>query len=238
MAVKNRIWELDALRGLCILCMVVIHAVYDMVELYALIDWEYPQLYMFVQRWGGVIFLLISGICVTLGKHPVRRGLLVFGCGLIVSLVTASMYWLHLAGKSMIIYFGVLHCLGVCMLLWYPLRKCKAWLLAVLGAGLAALGLWIMTFGPVGTSLLIPFGFMPAGFATSDYFPLLPHFGFFLLGAALGKTLYRRRESLIPRLGENPVSRFFCRCGKWSLWIYLLHQPILSGIFYLVLLWK
>ena len=48
MAVKNRIWELDALRGLCILCMVVIHAVYDMVELYALIDWEYPQLYMFV----------------------------------------------------------------------------------------------------------------------------------------------------------------------------------------------
>jgi len=43
---------------------------------------------------------------------------------------------------------------------------------------------------------------------------------------------------LIPRLGKNPVSRFFCRCGKWSLWIYLLHQPILSGIFYLVLLLK
>ncbi|MEI3072250.1 MAG: heparan-alpha-glucosaminide N-acetyltransferase domain-containing protein [Oscillospiraceae bacterium] len=27
---KQRIWELDALRGLCILCMVAIHAFWDL----------------------------------------------------------------------------------------------------------------------------------------------------------------------------------------------------------------
>ena len=30
---KKRIWELDAARGICILGMIVVHAVYDMVEL-------------------------------------------------------------------------------------------------------------------------------------------------------------------------------------------------------------
>ena len=35
---KQRIWELDALRGICVLGMVAVHFVYDLVELYALVD--------------------------------------------------------------------------------------------------------------------------------------------------------------------------------------------------------
>ena len=37
---KKRIWELDAFRGICILGVVFVHFVYDLVELYRIVDWE------------------------------------------------------------------------------------------------------------------------------------------------------------------------------------------------------
>ena len=158
MPMKKRIWELDALRGLCVLGMVAVHLVYDLVYLYRLVDWEYSPAFTFVQRWGGVLFLLISGICVTLGRHHIKRGLIVFACGMLCTAVTAGMYILKLADVSLVIYFGVLHCLGVCMLLWQLVRKLPAWALAVLGLALSAAGLWLMNGPVVDFPWLIPLG--------------------------------------------------------------------------------
>ncbi len=229
---KQRIWELDALRGLCILGMVAVHFVYDVVSVYRLADWDLPELFLLVQNWGGVLFLLISGISVTLGRRHVKRGLIVFACGLICSAVTAGMYLLNFAGKGMIIYFGVLHCLGVCMLLWALARRFPIWLLGVLGVLLSAAGLYLRSLPGVSFPWLMPLGLRPYGFISSDYFPLLPNFGYFLIGAFLGKTLYRSKESLFPKVnGHSGILRFLCACGKHSLWIYLLHQPVLALIF-------
>lgn len=232
---KKRIWELDALRGLCILGMVVVHFIYDLVELYGLVKWDYPPLFTFVQQWGGVLFLLISGICVTLGSRCIRRGVLVLGCGVVVSAVTYGMYHFGFSGKGIIIYFGVLHCLGACMLLWPVFRRLPHWALALLGAVLVAVGLYLRTLPGAAFPWLMPLGLPWEGFASSDYFPLLPYLGFFLLGSALGKSVYRNKESLLPRVNtKNYLVRFFLLCGKHSLWIYMLHQPILSGIFFLI----
>ena len=234
---QKRIWELDALRGICVLGMVIIHFVYDLVKLYRIISWEYPPAYAFVMQWGGVLFLLISGICVTLGRHHIRRGLIVIGGGLLCTLVTAGMYYFGFADQGIIIYFGVLHCLGLCMILWHPVRKLPVWALAVLGLALTAAGFWVNTLPPVDFPWLIPLGITPVNFYSSDYFPLLPNLGFFLLGATLGKTLYRKKETLLPKVNSrNPVLRFFQFSGRQSLWIYLLHQPVLNGICYLILL--
>ena len=233
---KKRIWELDALRGICILGVVIVHLIYDLVDLYEIIDWEYPAAFEFIKNWGGVIFILLSGVCVTLGSKSVRRGLLVFACGMICTAATYGMYYFQMAGKGIIIYFGVLHCLGTCMLLWPLFRKCPWWLLAVIGLLLTALGFYIDCNIYVKHLWLMPLGLHTNPFPTSDYFPLLPYFGFFLLGAALGKTVYGKKQTLLPNVNErNPLLRFFLLCGKHSLWIYLLHQPILSGICYLFL---
>ena len=225
---QNRIWELDALRGLCILFMVVIHFVYDLVELYGIVSWEYPPLFSLVKQWGGVLFLLISGICVTLGHHPVRRGLIVFCCGVICTAVTGGMYLLDLADRSILIWFGVLHCLGVCMLLWPLFEKQPVWLLALAGGSLALVGL-VLPRIHLPFDYLAPLGLVSRHFASSDYFPLLPHLGFFLLGAVMGKTLYQKKQSLLPRVDprRQPL-RLLCVCGRQSLPIYLLHQPILA----------
>ena len=227
---KKRIWELDALRGLCILGMVIVHFVYDLVELYALVPMEYPEWFAFVKDWGGVLFLLLSGTCATLGSSHTRRGLLVFACGMVCTAVTLGMYLLGFSGKEIIIYFGVLHCLGVCMLLWGGFRKLPTWALGVLGAALTAAGLWLRT-RYVSFPWLIVLGFVPDWFASSDYFPLLPNLGFFLLGAVLGRTVYRQKTTRLPKVNaESPALRFLTLCGRHSLGIYLLHQPILAGI--------
>lgn len=233
---KKRIWELDVLRGVCILGMVVVHLIYDLQTFFSLPFLADSRLFDLIKQWGGVLFLLISGICVTLGSHPVRRGLIVFACGLICSAVTAGMYFLNMADKSIIIYFGVLHCLGVCMLLWPLFKRLPVWALGLLGLGLTVLGLWISGNVVVDFPWLIPLGLVPGDFASSDYFPLLPNLGFFLAGAFLGKTLYRKKETLLPRVNPaNPVLVFFTRLGKWSLPVYLLHQPVITGLLYLIL---
>ena len=227
---KKRIWELDALRGVCILGMVIVHFVYDLVELYALVPMAYPAWFAFIKDWGGVLFLLLSGTCATLGSRSTRRGLVVFACGMVCTLVTLGMYLLGFAGKEIIIYFGVLHCLGVCMLLWGGFKKLPTGGLAALGVVLTAAGLWLrgqLFSFPWLTAL----GFVPEGFVSSDYFPLLPNLGFFFLGAAVGRTVYREKTTLLPKVNEkNPAVRFFTLCGRHSLAIYLLHQPVLAGI--------
>lgn len=236
---KKRIWELDVFRGICILGVIAMHFVYDMVELYGLVKWDYPPVFTFIRDWGGVLFLILSGICVTLGSHSVRRGLIVFGCGLLITLVTVAMYHLEMANRSIIIYFGVLHCLGICMLLWPMFRRLPWWALLPISAALIALGFWLWAQPPVEHYWLMVVGLPWRGFVSADYFPLLPYFGFFLAGAVLGKTLYRRKESLFPKTNtQNIFIRFLSFCGRKSLWLYLLHQPLLSGIFYLILMLK
>lgn len=233
---KKRIWELDALRGLAILVVIAIHLTYDLVVLYDVWDLKDPRLFNFSRDWGGVIFLVISGICVTLGSRPVKRGITVFLCGMVITLVTTGMYLLNFTGKDIIIYFGVLHCLGTCMLLWPLLRKCPTWLLAALGIGMVAAGLYVTTHVRVGFPWLIPLGFTTRSFSSSDYFPLLPNLGYFLIGAFLGRTLYRKQVSLLPKVNPgNPIIRFLCFCGKQSLLIYLLHQPVLAAAIALLL---
>lgn len=229
---KKRIWELDALRGICVIGMVAVHLVFDLAVMYRVVNWTLPTWFHLLQRWGGVLFLLISGISVTLGSRSVRRGAVVFGCGMLVTAVTVGMYLLGLSDRNIIIYFGVLQCLGVCMMVWPLFQKLPPWALAVIGAGMVIVGLWLNGQPPLErVCWLMPFGLPWYGFRTSDYFPLFPNLGFFLLGAALGRTAYRQKQTLLPHVNENiGLLRFFRLCGKHSLWIYLGHQPILAGL--------
>lgn len=236
---KKRIWELDAFRGICVLGMLIVHFVYDLTELYRLVSWQPGDTFTWVQRWGGVLFLLLSGICVTLGRRSIRRGLIVFGCGLVCTAVTVGMYRLGLSGNGIQIYFGVLHCLGMCMILWPVFRRLPWWVLLPLGLGIIMTGLWVFEPMRVSYPWLLPLGIQPQGLITSDYFPLFPNMGFFLLGSALGKTLYRRQQSLLPWVNDrNFLLRFLQLCGRQSLWIYLLHQPVFSGLFALLTMEK
>jgi uncharacterized membrane protein len=185
---------------------------------------------MFVKNWGGVLFLLLSGTSITLGHHHIRRGLVVFGCGMLITLVTFVMSRLNMLNSAFIIRFGVLQCLGSCMLLWSIFRRLPKWALAAIGLALVIVGLYFSTLR-VETNWLYPIGLITPTFSSGDYFPLLPHFGFFLIGAAAGRIFYAQKKTLFPWVNEKSILlRPLIFLGRHSLWVYLLHQPILNGL--------
>ena len=232
---KSRIWELDALRGVCILCVIVVHFLFDL-SFFGGLDLTLPAWYVFIQEYGGAIFVVLSGICVTLGSKSVRRGLIVFACGMLITAVTYGMYRLGMSGMDVVVKFGVLHLLGVCMLVYPAFKKLPPATLTVLGLVIAITGYAIRGI-IVPQHWLFPLGLTYEGFTSSDYFPLFPQLGYFLIGAAIGKTAYREKRTFLPgAFQQTPVARFFCWCGRQSLFIYLLHQPIVYGLLELVLL--
>ena len=232
---KSRIWELDALRGICILCVIVVHFLFDL-SFFGGLDLTLPAWYVFIQEYGGAIFVVLSGVCVTLGSKSVRRGLIVFACGMLITAVTYGMYRLGMSGADVVVKFGVLHLLGVCMLVYPAFKKLPPAALALLGLAIAITGYAIRGV-VVPQRWLFPLGLTYEGFTSSDYFPLFPQLGYFLIGAAIGKTAYREKRTFLPgAFQQTPVARFFCWCGRQSLFIYLLHQPIVYGLLELVLL--
>lgn len=232
---KSRIWELDALRGVCILCVIVVHFLFDL-SFFGGLSLTLPAWYVFLQEYGGAIFVVLSGICVTLGSKSVRRGLIVFACGMLITAVTYGMYRLGMSGADVVVKFGVLHLLGVCMLVYPAFKKLPPAMLTVLGLVIAITGYAIRGI-IVPQHWLFPLGLTYEGFTSSDYFPLFPQLGYFLIGAAIGKTAYREKKTLLPgSFQKTPIARFFCWCGRQSLFIYLLHQPIVYGLLELVLL--
>ncbi|MBQ3000698.1 MAG: DUF1624 domain-containing protein [Oscillospiraceae bacterium] len=229
---KQRIWELDAARGICLLFMLYGHIVYDVVYLFALAPLNDGGIFDWAVIHIGPTFIIISGICATLGKHPVKRGLLVFGCGMLVSLVTTGMYLLGFADKGLVIYFGVLHCIGICMLLYPLFGKLPYWVLLPVGLAIVFAQELVQGIHP-DTFLLLPFGIYPLSFATSDYFPLIPCLGYFLIGSGLGQLLYKNKKSLLPAPKFFPFSTLGF-LGRHSLLIYLVHQPIIAACVYVV----
>ncbi len=230
---KKRIWELDFVRGICLLLMFYCHFVYDIVELFALDIPADGAFYDWAMRYTGLFFIVLSGISVTLGRHPLHRGMKVLLGGFLCSAVTFFMYLLDFAPKGIIIYFGILHCLAVCMMLWPIFRMLPFWALFLCGGTVLVLNILLWPLQGQGNWFTMPLGIYPAGFYSSDYFPLLPNLGYFLMGSGLGKVLYRKKESHFRPISCFPVPQL-CFLGRHSLLAYLLHQPVLASLVFLL----
>ena len=134
----------------------------------------------------------------------------------------------------MIVWFGVLHLLGICMTLYPVYRRLPTQELAAIGIVLVVTG-YLISGTVVEARFLFPFGLVYEGFSSSDYFPLLPHLGWYMLGAVLGRTVYAEKKTRLPgSFRESAIARFFCWCGRQSLFIYLLHQPVVYGLLELI----
>jgi uncharacterized membrane protein len=83
------------------------------------------------------------------------------------------------------------------------------------------------------TPLLQWLGFMTYKPYTEDYVPFFPWFGVVLAGIFLGRLMIAKPAWLT---GRQPARwmRQLALAGRHSLAIYLLHQPVLLGIFSLV----
>ena len=248
----GRVHFLDSLRGFTLVHMILFHLCYDLVFFLGMdLPWYggWPG-----QMWGGCIrfsFILISGAVFSKGRHPCRRGLILMGWGLALTLVT----WI--AVPEALIRFGVLSFLGAASLIGaaaYPyLKKIPAFpgffgsavLLAVTwpiprgGLGVGDKILWRLPKVFYETRVLYWLGFPDETFYSTDHFPVLPWIFLFFMGIYLAE-LFCRGDAQGERAGRiswirrwRPgVLAFF---GRHSLYIYLVHQPLIYGC---CLLWS
>ena len=228
---KKRIWEIDALRGFLILCVVAAHALFCgeyMLGLYRLPKW----LDVILFQHAGSIFVVLSGLSATLGNRSFKRGLIVFGCGMLLTLGSMLGVRLGLLSEDLIIRFGVLHLLGLCMMLYPLLKRLSGPALAGFGTVVLLLGYWFAT-RTVSVEFLFPLGLCAPGFSSGDYFPVCPQLGWFCLGALLGRRLYPEKRTLLPSVNENLwILRFLRFCGRHSLVFFVLHLPVVGGVMY------
>ena len=237
---RERIWEIDFLRGVSIILVIGYHLLVDLgdyVGTSRFLGWSTnlsTVAWMIAQHFFAGMFVLLSGVSSTLTRSNTRRGLRLLAVALALTLATYLIaLWLHLFDPADTILFGILHCLAVSMLLYGAVfEKAKAWVCALCGAavlGLTAVLPILRQALTLRSNWLMPLGLPSPTFSSLDYFPLIPWFGVFLLGAAMGRSLYSKKKSLLPwRLPRNFVNF----AGRHSLIIYIVHQPLIVGLLY------
>lgn len=235
-ATSPRVALVDALRGFAVAQMIVYHFIYDLnhfgfIDVRMLID----------QPWIGwrtaivTQFLLLVGVSLVLRtRHKPawsdfrHRWLQVAAAAALVS-----------AGSGLVfgprfIWFGILHFIAVALILVRLLIPLGAWNLALGTVALAA-GL-LFAADAFNAAPLNALGFVTQKPSSEDYVPLFPWIGVVLLGAGAGALWARRGFVLVPSLtalNESPP-RLLVLLGTWALTVYLLHQPVLMGLLWLV----
>lgn len=215
-----RIWELDFFRGIALILMIYFHTVFDLKEFYYLpISYE-TGINFYIGKTSAILFMLISGVSTHLSRNTVKRGLRVFLYAMLLTVVS------HLFNPYYGVKFGILHFLGTSMMLSPIFKKINKYLQIILGITIIILGNFVATI-PTQYTFLFPLGLMGPGFLSSDYYPLLPWFGVFLFGMALGKLLYTEKRSIFSfNIKDNVISK----AGQHTLIIYLIHQPLIYGL--------
>ncbi len=244
---KERLRLIDTLRGLTILSMIAFHACWDMVYFGFGVSAEFMNgkaAYIWQQSicWS---FIFIAGFCFSYSRKPVKRGLMALGGGIIITLVTVFLV------PDAADIFGVLILIGSSILIAVPvdryLSKSKAShiiglivsvLLFILlrNVNRGTFGFESLSFGQVPDALyngyfMTYLGFKDPDFFSTDYFSIIPWIFLFFAGFFTNK-LMKGRERDLPAFKKGiPVFEFI---GRHSLLIYMLHQVVLFGVFFLV----
>ncbi len=220
---KSRIWELDFLRGIALILMIYFHIIYDLKEFVNLPISYSDGVNYILGKISAILFMLISGVCASLNGRITKRALKVLGIALAISIVT------HIYNPEYGIKFGILHFLGISMLLSPLLSKIGKYKLLLLGIFIIALGIYVNNV-KLSFDYLLPLGLTSNSFVSYDYYPLLPWSGIFLFGISLGKFIYNGKCSMFKcDLKDNMINKI----GQKTLPIYLIHQPIIIAVIYL-----
>ncbi len=237
--ISRRIWEIDFLRGLSIILVVCYHLLYDLgayVGVKRFLGWSTDLstiAWTIAQHFFAGLFIVLSGTSSTLSRSNVRRGLRLLAVSVAVTAIT------YIYDPSSAIWFGILQLLAVSILIFgaaferAKATTCAAWGVIVLCLGVA---LYFLKKGmTIRFDWLLPLGIHSPGYSSFDYFPLIPWLGIFLIGAALGRSVYAPRKSLLPwRLPQTFVNV----AGRHSLLIYIVHQPLILAVLYVLDLMK
>lgn len=243
---ENRVFELDFLRGLSIVMMILHHIIYDLryileIDVFA---WQESFFFQNILRPPFVfIFLFVSGVCCTFSRSNIRRSLRLAAVAaafsvvfFIVSRVTQTEMYL-VSNIIFILCIGTLICgLTELMVKKKVIRSFDTWMIVAALSSLVLNG---------ALNLITPFTLpwlsplhrnFETGFGMSDYMPLLPWISMFFAGALAGRWFYKSKKSIFsePPVIVRRILDPFIFIGRHSLLFYLLHQPVVLLILYVL----
>lgn len=229
----GRIEAIDAARGIALCMMFVYHFAFDLRYFGALrADFENDPLWLGFRAVIVSSFLTIVGVSLTLAERSgMRLGRFLRRLGWIAAGAIATTAASLITFPQSFIYFGILHSIVVASLLAWPLRRYPI--------GALALGLAVLVAGSTlshpafDAKALSIFGFTTHKPITEDYVPLAPWSAAVFIGIAVGHGLARVGFRPLAPLGRLPGGLRWL--GRHSLIVYLVHQPILLAVLWVVL---
>lgn len=235
---SKRYYVIDYIRTLLIINMILYHTIWDVSYIfYDPIEWFHGNI---GHIWGQFIcfgFVLLSGFCWSFGKNHLKKGSIIFLCGLLITVVTEIFI------KDSVIVFGVLTFIGSAIIIMIPLSKLLKNVSCVFGL-IASIALFVITFyiwsGEIFFGLInLPdwlykggyistyLGFMEKGFCSTDYFPIFPWLFLYIAGYFVYRIMTERNIMSVLKGKRIKIVEFI---SKNSLIIYMLHQVIIYGI--------
>jgi len=226
---SGRRQSIDVYRGLAIIAMAAYHGTWDL-NYYRLIEVGIgvDAVWFTIQRSILTAFLLLVGAGLWLAHRDGidwrrfwKREAILVVAALGVSAVTWFQFGEYFA------YFGVLHAIALSSLLALPLIRAPLW--AAIGVAVVVLFVpAVFASDLFNTRWLAWVGFFTAVPETADLVPLFPWFGVVLIGM-IGMRLFEQAPAFQWSSTAFGV-RALAAIGRWSLIIYLVHQPLLFGI--------
>ena len=219
--VKNRIWEIDFARGVCIILVIIGHIIYDLNYYFNFpLSLDFP-LIKIIAYLVVTIFIVLCAISSSFSNSNLKRGFKLLAVAVLITIVS------YIYSPNFFIKFGIIHLLSINIILYPVFRKLPDYALIATGSVIIAIGIF---FSQITTdfSFLFPLGIKNLSFSSLDYFPLFPWSGVFLLGIYFSRIFYKDRKSIFEWSKNNKTIFWF---GRHSLWIYLAHQPVLIFVF-------
>ncbi len=233
-AAPRRIEALDAARGLALIAMATYHFTWDFEFFGYLEPGTATHGWLKVYARGiASSFLFLAGFSLVLAHYPAIRGrsfakrlAVIVAAALAITVATA------IAVPEGMIFFGILHAIAAGSLIGLAFVRLPP--LVTLAAAAAAIALpnlyrsEIFDAPPllfVGLSQHLP--------RSNDYVPLLPWIGALLIGIAVARVALSR--GWLQGLSRLPGGPGWLRlAGRHSLIVYLLHQPVLIAVVYVI----
>jgi len=215
---KSRLTELDSLKALALVMMLVSNFVSDL-NFFKIMDVTKGDPWWYLARTTASLFVCLSGVSYYLANRGntniwlvLERTKRLFCWALVITIIT------YFFQPDAYIRFGVLHLLALASIVAFPFVKRPIFGFLV--------GLFLFFLPLSSEPLSVWFGLRETGFFAVDYFPLNPWLGLFFISMVFAKFIYPEGKALT---SINWPEKWLW-LGRNTLLIYVFHQPFLIAI--------
>lgn len=226
---------IDILRGVAICGMLIFHIHFDIQNFFTYSSAWISIFWEILWKLSAFLFITIAGFSfayaykkysASIVSKYIKYALKLWLIALCISFVT------YMLSPEVAVWFGILHFFSIAFLLLLLLKdlyRFNMFLIVLIGCLL-----YIFPIDSQSKTLFLLW--LGEWYSSGDYYPLFPYFWVLLFGYISGQYFLKKNLSHYLELNtSNTISRGFEYIGKHSLFIYIVHQPVILGVLYLLL---